>query len=140
MIRLQAAALAVVISLGASPALAQAVPPKAKTVAKTTLTLGTSQVAVQLLEARAYFDDLHREHRGHPGIPTHRLILKSADRGKVPVLKRVSASGPKGKLEGFLHREAGQQVADVELRAPGRYTFELVTTTGAMARWSRTVR
>lgn len=101
----------------------------------TSQTVDAGKLSIVLMDARAYFNDMHKEHMGHPGIPTHQLLVK----GKAP-LKALKIASPGGlKTDAYLRTENGAQVADVELRKPGRYTFELLKR-GGVTRWQYTVR
>lgn len=138
-------ALTLVAGLGAAPARADdhshhhgghsaATSLKPKQV--TSQTLDAGQLSVVLLDARAFFNDMHKMHMGHPGIPTHQMQVKA--KAPLKALKVVSPAGQKS--EAYLRSENGTQVADVELRKPGRYTFELLKRDGRMTRWQYTVR
>ena len=102
--------------------------------------VGGQSVEARLYDARAYFDELHRAHPNHPGIPTHRLVLVRSS--SLPVsLSSVLVTGPDGsRRESPLTQDGVRWVADLEWKSPGTYHLTLAGVPGDHAFWSYTLK
>lgn len=138
---LVAAALSMMLAAGmnqAPPSGTSAAALQPRPVYRQTLQLAGRTLEVRVLDARSYFREQHKAHLGHPGIPTHQVVLSPV--GPIEP-QRLIVAGPGGaRAEVATWRKAGQaRVADVELKSRGRHTFTLTTRTPAgprTARWS----
>lgn len=95
-----------------------------------TLVLGKQKATLVIEDARAHFKQQHAAHPDHPGIPTHRLVLKP-NGGTLPDSAELTVILPtKQKQSTSLWKEDKALLGQVELKEKGTYRFTLIVPQG----------